>query len=164
VVHVPAARRVGAALDGAHVDPVEVDGVRGVDVADPNVPHGGLLDVVDVPTVLRAVTKLDPALRGVAVLEADIDRILARRTVVGMHLHLDVRCGRGAVRHDLEPVPGLQGQRVARREFEIIERRFINVWTEMETKFRKEGQKLDRDSTVKKMQLRDAAKKTIALR
>lgn len=51
-----------------------------------------------------------------------------------------------------------------RREFEIIERRFINVWTEMETKFRKEGQKLDRDSTVKKMQLRDAAKKTIALR
>jgi hypothetical protein len=34
----------------------------------------------------------------------------------------------------------------------------------MEARFRKEGQKLDRESTVKKMQLRDAAKKTIALR
>lgn len=51
-----------------------------------------------------------------------------------------------------------------RREFEIIERRFVNVWTEMEARFRKESQRMDKESTVKKMQLRDAAKKTIALR
>jgi hypothetical protein len=51
-----------------------------------------------------------------------------------------------------------------RREFEIIERRFVNVWTEMEAKFRKEAQKLDRDSMVKKMQIRETAKKTLNLR
>jgi len=34
----------------------------------------------------------------------------------------------------------------------------------MEARFRKEQQRLDKESTVKKMQLRDAAKKTIALR
>lgn len=31
-----------------------------------------------------------------------------------------------------------------KREFEIIERRFVNVWNEMEGKFRKELQKLEK--------------------
>jgi hypothetical protein len=34
----------------------------------------------------------------------------------------------------------------------------------MEAKFRKEAQKLDRDSTVKKMQIREIAKKTLLIR
>lgn len=44
-----------------------------------------------------------------------------------------------------------------KKEFEIIERRFTNVWGEMETKYRKDLQKLDKDSTVKKMQMRENA-------
>ena len=51
-----------------------------------------------------------------------------------------------------------------KREFEIIERRFVNVWGEMEAKFRKEAQKLDRDSAVKKMHMRDAGKRTLVIR
>lgn len=50
-----------------------------------------------------------------------------------------------------------------RREFEIIERRFVNVWGDMEARFRKEAQKLDRDSAVKKMQIREDAKKTAVM-
>jgi hypothetical protein len=46
-----------------------------------------------------------------------------------------------------------------KREFEIIERRFINVWGEMEARFRKEAQKLERESAVKKMHIREASKK-----
>lgn len=37
----------------------------------------------------------------------------------------------------------------------------MNVWGEMEGKFRKEAQKLDRGSTVKKMQIRETAKKSL---
>ena len=44
-----------------------------------------------------------------------------------------------------------------KREFEIIERRFVNVWNEMEGKFRKELQKLEKQSPVKKMQMREQA-------
>ena len=50
-----------------------------------------------------------------------------------------------------------------KREFEIIERRFVNVWGDMEAKFRKEAQKLDRGSAVKKMQIREDAKKTLVV-
>ncbi len=46
-----------------------------------------------------------------------------------------------------------------RREFEIIEKRFVNVWSEMEGRFRKEAQKLDRESTVKKMEVREGIKR-----
>lgn len=51
----------------------------------------------------------------------------------------------------------LEAQR--KREFEIIEKRFVNVWSEMEARFRREALKLDKDSTVKKMQIREVAKK-----
>lgn len=43
-----------------------------------------------------------------------------------------------------------------KKEFEIIERRFVNVWNEMEAKFRKELLKLDKMSPIKKMNLREA--------
>lgn len=51
----------------------------------------------------------------------------------------------------------LEAQR--KREFEIIEKRFVNVWSEMETRFRRDALRLDRESTVKKMQIREVAKK-----
>ena len=42
-----------------------------------------------------------------------------------------------------------------KKEFEIVERRFVNVWNEMEARYRKEILKLDRMSPVKKMKLRE---------
>ena len=48
---------------------------------------------------------------------------------------------------------GLLGQK--KKEFDIIERRFINVWNEMETKFRKELLELDRHDAVKKMKMKE---------
>ena len=43
-----------------------------------------------------------------------------------------------------------------KKEFEIIERRFVNVWNEMEGKYRKEMQKLEKQSPVKKMHMRES--------
>jgi hypothetical protein len=48
-----------------------------------------------------------------------------------------------------------------KKEFEIINKRYLNVRSELEAKFRKESLKLDRDSTVKKMQIRETAKRTL---
>lgn len=41
------------------------------------------------------------------------------------------------------------------KEFEIIEKRFVNVWNELESKFRKEMLALDKLDTVKKMKMRE---------
>jgi len=43
-----------------------------------------------------------------------------------------------------------------RKEFEIIERRYINVWNEMEGKFRKGLLKMEKMNPIKKMNLREA--------
>lgn len=40
-------------------------------------------------------------------------------------------------------------------EFEIIEKRFVNVWNDLESKFRKEMLALDKLDTVKKMKMRE---------
>ena len=48
---------------------------------------------------------------------------------------------------------GLLSQK--KKEFDIIERRFINVWNEMEGKFRKELLELDRHDAVKKMKMKE---------
>lgn len=41
------------------------------------------------------------------------------------------------------------------KEFEIIERRFINVWNELESKYKKEMHTLEKHDTVKKMKLKE---------
>ena len=41
------------------------------------------------------------------------------------------------------------------KEFEIIEKRFVNVWNELESKFRKDMQGLDKLDSVKKMKMRE---------
>ena len=41
------------------------------------------------------------------------------------------------------------------KEFEIIEKRFVNVWNELESKFRKEMLVLDKLDSVKKMKMRE---------
>lgn len=41
-----------------------------------------------------------------------------------------------------------------KKEFEIIEQRFINVWNDLETKFRRELINLEKFSAVKKMNIR----------
>ena len=41
------------------------------------------------------------------------------------------------------------------KEFEVIEKRFVNVWNELESKFRKEMLALDKQDTVKKMKMRE---------
>lgn len=41
------------------------------------------------------------------------------------------------------------------KEFDIIEKRFVNVWNELESKFRKEMLALDKLDTVKKMKMRE---------
>lgn len=41
------------------------------------------------------------------------------------------------------------------KEFEIIEKRFVNVWNELEHKFRKEMLELDKLDSVKKMKMRE---------
>ncbi len=40
------------------------------------------------------------------------------------------------------------------KEFEIVEQRFINVWNEMDGKYRKELINMDKFSVVKKMQMK----------
>jgi hypothetical protein len=42
-----------------------------------------------------------------------------------------------------------------KKEFDIIEKRFINVWNEMEGKFRKELMRLEKMSPMKKMSMRE---------
>ena len=42
-----------------------------------------------------------------------------------------------------------------KKEFDIIERRFINVWNEMESKFRKEFLDLEKHDAVKKMKMKE---------
>jgi|TARA_B110001450_G_scaffold44868_1_gene41413 hypothetical protein len=37
----------------------------------------------------------------------------------------------------------------------VIEKRFVNVWNELESKFRKEMLNLDKLDTVKKMKMRE---------
>jgi len=37
----------------------------------------------------------------------------------------------------------------------VVERRFVNVWNELESKFRKELQALDKMDTVKKMKIKE---------
>lgn len=61
-----------------------------------------------------------------------------------------------AKKHDSQRT-NLEKQRM--KEFEIIERRYNNVWNEMEGKFKKEVQQLERDSHVKKMNLKEQVKK-----
>ena len=41
------------------------------------------------------------------------------------------------------------------KEFQIIERRFVNVWNELESKFRKQVKSLDKLDSVKKMKMRE---------
>lgn len=41
------------------------------------------------------------------------------------------------------------------KEFDIIEKRFVNVWNELESKFRKDMLALDKLDTVKKMKMRE---------
>ena len=41
-----------------------------------------------------------------------------------------------------------------RKEFEVIELRFINVWNEMASKFKKELNDMEKHSAVKKMSLK----------
>jgi len=41
-----------------------------------------------------------------------------------------------------------------KKEFEVVELRFINVWNEMETKFKKELIHMEKFSAVKKMSIR----------
>lgn len=41
------------------------------------------------------------------------------------------------------------------KEFQIIERRFVNVWNELESKFRKQLLSLDKLDSVKKMKMRE---------
>lgn len=43
-----------------------------------------------------------------------------------------------------------------KKEFEIIERRYVNVWNEMESKFKKDLLKLEKDSHVKKMNIKES--------
>jgi len=52
----------------------------------------------------------------------------------------------------------LENQR--KKEFEIIERRFVNVWKEMDAKYRKELQRLHKQSPAKKMQMKEQMLKT----
>ena len=40
-------------------------------------------------------------------------------------------------------------------EFQVVERRFVNVWNELESKFRKELKALDKYDSVKKMKMRE---------
>ena len=44
-----------------------------------------------------------------------------------------------------------------KKEFEIIERRFVNIWNEMEAKYRKDFQKMKKLSPVKRMELREGS-------
>ena len=48
---------------------------------------------------------------------------------------------------------GLLAQK--QKEFDIIEKRFVNVWNELESKFRKEMHALDKQDTVKKMKMKE---------
>lgn len=41
-----------------------------------------------------------------------------------------------------------------RKEFEVIEHRFVNVWNEMLSRFRKEVHDMEKHSSVKKMSLK----------
>ena len=41
-----------------------------------------------------------------------------------------------------------------RKEFEVIELRFVNVWNEMASKFKKELNDMEKHSAVKKMSLK----------
>jgi len=52
-------------------------------------------------------------------------------------------------------------QQQQKREFDIVERRFVNVWNEMEAKFRKELKKLECQSPVKKMLIREQAMSSV---
>ena len=51
--------------------------------------------------------------------------------------------------------PGTNTYILGGKEFAIIEKRFINVWNEMEHKFRKEMLELDKLDTVKKMKMKE---------
>ena len=42
-----------------------------------------------------------------------------------------------------------------KREFDVIERRFVNVWQEMEAKFRKDLAELDKHDAVRKMNIKE---------
>lgn len=42
-----------------------------------------------------------------------------------------------------------------KREFEIIEKRYVNVWKEMEAKFRKDLIRLEKESPAKKMLIKE---------
>ena len=42
-----------------------------------------------------------------------------------------------------------------KREFDVIERRFVNVWQEMEAKFRKDLAELEKHDAVKKMNIKE---------
>ena len=48
---------------------------------------------------------------------------------------------------------GLLSQK--KKEFEIVERRFVNVWNDLESKYRKEMQALDKMDSVKKMKIKE---------
>ena len=41
-----------------------------------------------------------------------------------------------------------------KKEFEVIEMRFVNVWNEMASRFKKELNDMEKHSSVKKMQLK----------
>jgi hypothetical protein len=41
------------------------------------------------------------------------------------------------------------------KEFDIIEKRFVNVWNDLESKFRKKMQDLEKLDSVKKMKMRE---------
>ena len=41
------------------------------------------------------------------------------------------------------------------KEFDIIEKRFVNVWNELESKFKKDMLALEKHDSVKKMKMRE---------
>ena len=41
------------------------------------------------------------------------------------------------------------------KEFDIIEKRFVNVWNELESKFKKDMLTLEKHDSVKKMKMRE---------
>ena len=41
------------------------------------------------------------------------------------------------------------------KEFKVIEQRFVNIWNELESKFRKMMLDLEKHDSVKKMQLKE---------
>lgn len=43
-----------------------------------------------------------------------------------------------------------------KKEFEIIEKRYVNVWNEMESKFKKDLLRLEKESHVKKMNIKES--------